>query len=191
MIKSISTEDLRRMNGKEGLVIAGCGGDLQEWVDGITDQLIRAEILSADKKFAEVMSFQYNDVACLLFPFEGMDLNIGKLAMWRLQTHHAYGGTWLSDFVPNRLNGFVNEEQELHGGKPDCPLIGQDGNIFNLIGIATRTLREAGQQAEAKEMSHRIMGGDCGSYEEALRIIGEYVNITSTDEMQMGGMDFG
>ena len=25
--------------------------------------------------------------------------------------------------------------------KPDCPLIGADGNIFNLIGIASRTLR--------------------------------------------------
>ncbi len=26
--------------------------------------------------------------------------------------------------------------------KPDCPLIGQDGNVFNLIGIASRTLKE-------------------------------------------------
>lgn len=23
--------------------------------------------------------------------------------------------------------------------KPDCPLIGQDGNVFNLIGMASRT----------------------------------------------------
>ena len=29
--------------------------------------------------------------------------------------------------------------------------------------------------AEAKEMQDRIMGGDCRSYEEALRIISEYV----------------
>ena len=28
---------------------------------------------------------------------------------------------------------------------------------------------------EAKEMQNRIMGGDCHSYEEALRIISEYV----------------
>ena len=24
--------------------------------------------------------------------------------------------------------------------KPNCPLIGEDGNIFNLVGIAARTL---------------------------------------------------
>ena len=64
--------------------------------------------------------------------------------------------------------------------KPDCPLIGQDGNVFNLIGIASRTLKENGMASEAKEMSSRVF--DSGSYGEALSIIGEYVNITSADE---------
>ena len=56
--------------------------------------------------------------------------------------------------------------------KPSCPLIGQNGNIFHLMGLASRTLRQCG---EAKEMQNRIMGGDCHSYEEALGIISEYV----------------
>ena len=55
--------------------------------------------------------------------------------------------------------------------KPSCPIVGQNGNIFNLI----RTLRQTGMTAEAKEMQNRIMGGDCHSYEEALGIISEYV----------------
>ena len=59
--------------------------------------------------------------------------------------------------------------------KPSCPLVGQNGNIFNLIGLASRTLRQNGMTAEAKEMQDRIMGGDCHSYEEALGIISEYV----------------
>ena len=59
--------------------------------------------------------------------------------------------------------------------KPSCPLVGQNGNIFNLIGLASRTLRQTGMTAEAKEMQNRIMGGDCHSYEEALGIISEYV----------------
>ena len=59
--------------------------------------------------------------------------------------------------------------------KPSCPLVGQNGNIFNLIGLASRTLRQNGMIAEAKEMQDRIMGGDCHSYEEALGIISEYV----------------
>jgi hypothetical protein len=37
--------------------------------------------------------------------------------------------------------------------KPRCKLIGQDGNVFNLIGIARRTLSRAGQDDKAKEMS--------------------------------------
>ena len=98
---------------------------------------------------------------------------MGKLAMWRLQTHGAFGGTWLSDYVPNRLGGFRSARQEKP--RPLCPLLGQDGNIFNLMGIAARVLRQNGMAAEAKEMQTRIMGGDCHSYEEALGIISEYV----------------
>ena len=64
--------------------------------------------------------------------------------------------------------------------KPDCPLIGENGNIFNLVGIAARTLKRNGLSEEASEMSTKVFGS--GSYEEALGIIGEYVNITSVDE---------
>lgn len=59
--------------------------------------------------------------------------------------------------------------------KPDCKLIGEDGNIFNLMARASRTLRENGLSEEAKEMRERITSS--GSYDEALCIIGEYVNI--------------
>lgn len=59
--------------------------------------------------------------------------------------------------------------------KPSCPLVGQNGNIFNLMAVASQTLRQNGMTAEAKELQNRIMGGDCHSYEEALRIISEYV----------------
>ena len=45
---------------------------------------------------------------------------MGKLAMWRLNTHEAYGGTWLSDFVPNYLGGYL-EAQAAEPEKPDCP----------------------------------------------------------------------
>ena len=36
--------------------------------------------------------------------------------------------------------------------KPDCKLIGEDGNIFNLMARAIRTLRENNLSEEAKEM---------------------------------------
>ena len=59
--------------------------------------------------------------------------------------------------------------------KPKCKLIGQDGNIFNLIGIASRSLRLAGLEDKTKEMSEKVL--HCGSYTEALSIIMEYVEV--------------
>lgn len=40
--------------------------------------------------------------------------------------------------------------------KHDCKLIGEDGNIFNLIGIASRTLRQNGMPEQAVEMRDRM-----------------------------------
>lgn len=59
--------------------------------------------------------------------------------------------------------------------KPRCELIGQNGNIFNLMGIASRTLKSVGMKNEAKEMCEKIMKS--GSYEEALCILSDYVEI--------------
>lgn len=175
-ITNITTEQLRRMNEKEGLILQGCGGDLQEWVDGINEELTKNDILLNNTKFTDCQSFTHNDLTCLLFPFENVEFNIGKFAIWRLQTYNSFGGTWLSDYIPNQLGGYVEKKH-----KPDCPLIGKDGNIFNLIGIASKTLRDNGMAEQAVEMRDKVKAS--GSYEEALYVIGEYVNITSEDEM--------
>ena len=175
-ITNITTDAIRQMNEKEGLVLLGCGGDLQEWVDGINEMLTKDGILLNDSKFTECQSFTHNNMTCLLFPFDNVELDIGKFAMWRLKTYESFGGTWLSDFIPNHLGGFVEKKH-----KPDCPLIGKDGNIFNLIGIASKTLRDNGMPEQAVEMRDKVRAS--GSYEEALYVIGEYVNITSEDEM--------
>ena len=71
--------------------------------------------------------------------------------------------------------------------KPDCELIGQDGNIFNLMGIASKTLKKNGMKEQAEEMVKRITQG-AHNYSEALCIIGEYVNITGPDEEPEDGM---
>lgn len=181
-IKKITANDLRQMKDSEALILQGCGGSLDEWVDGINDLLTESGILLEGAKFkAENCSaFEHDGLTCLMFPFsEDVKLDVGRLAMWRLQTHANFGGTWLSDYVPNRLGGFVDSAHEAQ--KPDCPLIGQDGNIFNLMGIASRTLRQSGMSEQATEMCSRITE-TAGSYSEALGIIGEYVNITSVDD---------
>lgn len=108
-IHAISTDSLRRMNDSEGLILQGCGGDLQEWLDGINEMFTENGILKDGTKFQDISSFEYDGLTCLLYPFEGVKLDVGKLAMWRIQTHATFGGTWLSDFVPNRLGGFIPE----------------------------------------------------------------------------------
>ena len=179
-VKDITVEELRTMDKTEGIIFQGCGGDPQEWIDGINELLTESQILRDGTKFSSAMKFQHDGLTCLLFEFnDDVKLDIGKLAMWRIQTHEQFGGTWLSDYVPNNIGGFVQKINDVP--KPDCPLIGQDGNIFNLMGIALRTLRQSGMADEAKAMQERITAS--GSYDEALNIIGEYVNITSADGM--------
>ena len=179
-IVHIETEQIRRMGEKEGLILQGCGGDPKEWLDGINDMLTENGILRNGSKFESCMVFEHKGCTSVLFPFEGVELNMGRLAMWRLQTHEQFGGTWLSDYVPNKLGGFISEEQSQERRKPDCPLIGQDSNIFSLMGIASHTLKQNGMAVEAREMCYKIMG--CGSYAEALTILDDYVTIVSIDE---------
>ena len=79
-ITTITTEDLRHMEEKEGLVLQGCGGDLKEWVDGINDMLTEAGILKEGTRFEDVSAFQYGELTCLLFPFEDvkLEMEIGR-----------------------------------------------------------------------------------------------------------------
>lgn len=59
--------------------------------------------------------------------------------------------------------------------KPKCKLTGADGNIFNLIGLARKALREAGQRELGEEMTNRVYTSK--SYDEALQIIMEYIEV--------------
>ena len=57
--------------------------------------------------------------------------------------------------------------------RPKMQLIGQDGNIFAIMGRASRLLKSCGQGDKAKEMRDRVMS--CDSYQKALSIVSEYV----------------
>lgn len=187
-VQKITTDELRRMSDQEGLVIQGCGGDLQEWVDGINLMLIEDGVFKKGAGFREAYSFKHDGVTCLLFPFnEKIEMDVRKLALWRVQTRQVFGSTWLSDYVPNELGGFLLKGPEQSRQKPDCPLIGSDSNIFNLMGIAGRTLRENGLEDQAKEMFSRIT--QCQSYDSALSIIGDYVNIVPKEQTENMDME--
>jgi len=61
-------------------------------------------------------------------------------------------------------------------GKPECQLIGGDGNVFVLIGNASRALKRVGLPEQASEMTDKCFRA--GSYDQVLQIIMEYVEVS-------------
>jgi hypothetical protein len=177
-MKHISPDDLRHMTNREGLILQGCGGDPREWLDGINELLTKEGILLEGDAFREVSVFEHEGHTNLLFDMEDVQLDVGKLAMWRLQTHGNFGGMWLSDYLELRLG--VNTDTPREKQLPDSPIVGANGNIFNILGIAANTLKKHGMKDEAREMRARVM--DSGGYDKALGIILEYVHPVSVDD---------
>ena len=100
--------------------------------------------------------------------FEQRDIRVedGTLAVHFWQDHDFE----LKRDVPDmtEFNKLLNRPK-----KPKMQLIGQDGNIFAIMGRASLLLKSSGQGDKAKEMRDRVMS--CDSYQKALKIISEYV----------------
>ena len=85
----------------------------------------------------------------------------------------------------------MNDSLKKEFKKPDAPLLGADGNVFNLIAVASRALKDNGYPDMAKEMSSKVMSSN--SYEEALGIILDYVepvDVYSYEANEFSGMDY-
>lgn len=95
-----------RNSGYDYLVLQGCGGDLNEWVDGITKLLIENDIIPKSFKFRKVYLFENNDLSNMAFPLDSKDIDIGKLAMFRLKIRESFGAMWLSDYINN---GYIKD----------------------------------------------------------------------------------
>jgi len=69
-------------------------------------------------------------------------------------------------------------KNNLRGGsviKPACKVIGEDGNIFNLLSMASKALKNADESGKAKEMTERVLALE--SYDEGLQVIMEYIEV--------------
>ena len=55
------------------------------------------------------------------------------------------------------------------------------GNIFSIMGGASKILRMVGRKSDAEAMVSRVTSSQ--SYEEALAIIGEYVRLVEDDTL--------
>jgi len=59
--------------------------------------------------------------------------------------------------------------------KPKCKLVGEDGNVFNIIGIVVKTLKRAGMSVEAEEFKTKAFASK--SYDDVLCLCFEYVEV--------------
>lgn len=113
-----TVNDVRQMTQIEGLVLQGCGSNPQEWIGGINDLLTELGILLEGDTFKEVSRFEHDGCINLIFHMDDIKLDLGKLAIWRVQTKEQFGGMWLSDYLHNRLG--VKPGQNQVAKKPDC-----------------------------------------------------------------------
>lgn len=70
-------------------------------------------------------------------------------------------------------SGSVNRGKPLE--KPSCKLLGTDGNVFALLSRVSDCLRRNGQGVRIAGLRTKVMNS--GSYDEALQIMMEYVDI--------------
>ncbi|MCL2343368.1 MAG: hypothetical protein FWC62_05685, partial [Firmicutes bacterium] len=67
MIEYITTDTLKQATGAEGLILQGCGGDPQEWLDGINQTLIEEGILLDGTAFTDITIFEHDGLTNILF----------------------------------------------------------------------------------------------------------------------------
>ena len=133
------------------------------WVD--TDAPLTAEEQAA---FCAYITGQYSDGWGEGFEQREIDVGDGKLCVHFWQEH---------DFELKRDVPDMTEFNKLLN-RPKMQLVGQDGNIFAIMGRAGRLLTDCGQADKAKEMRERVMS--CDSYQKALSIVSEYVETELT-----------
>lgn len=108
IIENISCSEVKELSNKnyEYLVLQGCGGDLNQWVNEITSMLKDEGIVKKTFFFNEIYSFENNDLTNLAFALNSKEINMGKLAIFRFQIRQTFGAMWLTDYIDN---GYIKD----------------------------------------------------------------------------------
>jgi hypothetical protein len=190
-IEVTSKEQLDELYNCSALTFTGVSAEekgINDLVDWIKDYSEVSNPLPINIISGKVMNQNYgltgsnayhNDLTIISIKLNDIK-NIEAITIPRFEV----GGRWFDDIVDN--NAIREKHKKIQ--KPKCALIGEDGNIFNLMGIASRTLKNNGMREEATEMCNRITS-EAKSYDEALMIIDEYVEITSREDIEEEGFE--
>lgn len=83
----------------DGLVFLGCGGEIDEWINGIIE-ILEKKSIATKTDFEEPYIIETTGGRTdLVFEFANKNkIDFGKLAIWRIK----FGGcSWISDYVVN------------------------------------------------------------------------------------------
>ena len=97
-----------------GFIMLGCGGKWQEWIDGLDEDLRTRELMKGDDAITKVIGFKDGNIKCLYVEFTE-NVNLNKLAMWRLQGRigmHPFACKWVEDYFSNKYPEEDDEEDD-------------------------------------------------------------------------------
>lgn len=106
-VKKMKFEEFKEVG--EGLIFLGAGGEINDWIQGISERLKEDKISTSDvpeELFDEIISLQTTGgrIDLAFIPKKGQ-LDYGKLAIWRI--HWGFTGghcSWISDYKVNYAN---------------------------------------------------------------------------------------
>lgn len=114
---------------------------------------------------------------------EGMEQREIEVDGGELYLHFYVGaGSYFLIQMKAPENSMQEKQPEQKQSRPKLKLLGHDGNIFSILGDASRLLRRAGMSEQASEMADRVYKS--GDYYQALGIISEYVETELSDHRE-------
>ena len=122
------------------------------------------------KKLEDYISGQYSDGWGESFEQRDIRVEDGTLAV-----HF-----WQEDGFEMKPEHEEQQEFTTRATRPKMKLLSEDGNIFAIMGRASRLLKDTGQWNKANEMCERVMASK--SYNAALAIVSEYVETELTPQ---------
>jgi hypothetical protein len=108
-VTDISFSKFKTNHGSdEGIVCLGCGGDLQEWINGITEHLNEEDIAKGSPEDLWKNIYRLETTGGRIdLAFVSHNLldgfNVGKMAMWRMRLGNC---SWISDYFDNYASHF-------------------------------------------------------------------------------------
>ena len=137
-ITKITLDELREMTETNGFILQNCVGDPQKRVDAINETLTEKGVLRNGEVFVNVPMLTHNGATNLLFFMDGLSASSADITAWVHETRSTVEGMMLNDFR-EKMFGIpvpVSEQRS----KPECPIIGADGNYSETVIIPTLEL---------------------------------------------------